>query len=346
MIIAFVGTPGSGKTYEAVKKIVDNLKLGRKVYTNIDGLEQDACREMIKNLTGMDDYTLSHHLHHLTKAETFEFWNVAPNKSLIVLDEVHKWFSNREWDSKKNKEMADWASTHRHYGYDVVLITQAVNKIDSHVRSLIEWSYVYRKVNFLGGAVSQKYICYSYSGDETTGQPLSKNVRTYDSSIFRCYKSYAADDVKELKIMKGVNILRHPVFFAIPLVLAFTIYMIFGKSSFASGDLFGANKTLHRNDKKPAAASKPSASLLPAPPSPPVQRPLSSSVQSVHAASLPATTMPVIPFRSMSSNLVRQDPKAKFAFGKGGYMWTDKTGMVHLTNQPDLIPPGTKFREL
>ena len=36
MIVGFVGTPGSGKSYDAVKKILFNLKKGRHVYTNID----------------------------------------------------------------------------------------------------------------------------------------------------------------------------------------------------------------------------------------------------------------------------------------------------------------------
>ena len=31
MIIGFAGTPGSGKTYEAVKKITDNLQALRRI---------------------------------------------------------------------------------------------------------------------------------------------------------------------------------------------------------------------------------------------------------------------------------------------------------------------------
>lgn len=87
-----------------------------------------------------------------------------------VLDEIHKWFSNRDWNDPKNKQFGYWASTHRHYGYEVVLITQNIERVDAAVRSLLEWNYVYRKVNFLGSAVQRFYLCYSYGGDDTNGR--------------------------------------------------------------------------------------------------------------------------------------------------------------------------------
>ena len=58
MIIGFAGTPGSGKTYEAVKKITDNLQWGRVVYTNIDGMSDPECLEMIKSYCGLSDLAL------------------------------------------------------------------------------------------------------------------------------------------------------------------------------------------------------------------------------------------------------------------------------------------------
>ena len=49
--------------------------------------------------------------------------------------------------------------------------------------------------------------------------------------------------------MKHVNVFKHPVFFAIPLVFAWTIYS-FSNSSFVSGDLFGVKKISKESDKK------------------------------------------------------------------------------------------------
>lgn len=257
MIIGFAGTPGSGKTYEAVKKILDNLQWGRVVYTNIDGIMDPACQEMIKATCNLSDLALKKQLHWLEESQVPEFWMHVEPGSLIVLDEVQKVFSSREWQTAKNNMFASWASTHRHQGFDLVLISQAVERIDSAVRALYEWTYVFRKMNFFGSAVQRKYICYAYGGDDTGGDPLKKTVRTYDPTVFACYKSYVTKDVKELGVMQHVNVLKHPVFFAIPIVLAFTLYMLFSKSSFATGDLFGADKVMKQYAQQKSMTTKP-----------------------------------------------------------------------------------------
>jgi zona occludens toxin (predicted ATPase) len=253
MIIGFAGTPGSGKTYEAVQKITDNLMMGRIVYTNIDGIADPECLEMIKSYCGISDLALAKQLHVLESHQLEDFWMHVQPGSLVVLDEVQKVFSSREWQTAKNNAFASWASTHRHNGFDVVLITQAIERVDSAVRALLEWTYVFRKVNFFGGAVQKKYLCYSYGGEDTNGPPLKKSVRTYNPLVFRCYKSYVSKDVKELGIMQHVNVLKHPVFFAIPIVLCFTLYMLFGKSSIGTGDIFGSKAAMAAYEQRKGA---------------------------------------------------------------------------------------------
>jgi zona occludens toxin (predicted ATPase) len=264
MIIGFAGTPGSGKTYEAVKKITDNLQWGRVVYTNIDGISDPVCLEMIKSYCELSDLALKKQLHFLEDWQVPDFWMHVQPGSLIVLDEVQKVFSSREWQTTKNNAFASWASTHRHNGFDVVLISQAVERIDSAVRALLEWTYVFRKVNFFGGAVQKKYLCYAYGGDDTNANPLKKSVRTYNPKVFLCYKSYVAKDVKELGIMQHVNVLKHPVFFAIPLVLCFTLYMLFAKSSIATGDLFGSKQAMTAYEQRKGQHSASTGKTTPA----------------------------------------------------------------------------------
>jgi zona occludens toxin len=258
MIIAFTGTPGSGKTYDAVRKIVENLRLGRVVYTNVEGMDAPECFEMLKAVTGLSDYGLALHLRFFQPGQIQEFWLHVQPGSMIVLDEVQNVFNARDWQSQKNVQFNTWASTHRHHGFDVVLITQSIQRIDTAVRALVEWTYVYRKVNFFGSLIQKKYICYAYGGEDVNGPPLAKPVRTYDAAIFLCYKSYVSKDVKELGIMKHVNVLKHPVFIAIPIIFGYFIYMLF-HSGMIHGDLFGANKlaaqAAKRSSGKPVVAS-------------------------------------------------------------------------------------------
>ncbi len=243
MIVGYVGTPGSGKTYEAVKFVLDQLMTGRVVYSNITGFDDLHCRELIKSVCGLSHLAITRQLHTLTNEQLENFWDHIQPSSLVVIDEVQLVFGSRDWQSEKNKKFGNWASIHRKFGYDVVLITQNPERVESSVRGLFEWTYLFRKVNFFGGAVQKKYIQYSYAGDETHGKALAKESKTYDDIIFKCYKSYIGDDIKEVNI-KSVNVLKHPIIYAIPVVLCLTLYMFFTKSSFSSGDLFGSQAVM------------------------------------------------------------------------------------------------------
>jgi zona occludens toxin (predicted ATPase) len=154
---------------------------------------------------------------------------------MVVIDEMHKYFNSRDWQKEENRQCADWCSTHRHEGYDALFLTQRIEKVDTQVRGLTEWTYRYKKVNFLGSFVNKSYVCIAYSGDDTH-TPMTKIVRRYDKKIFACYKSYVTKDTRELGIQKHANILKHPIFFMIPLAIIATIY--FGARSVSSSSSF------------------------------------------------------------------------------------------------------------
>jgi zona occludens toxin len=235
MIIFYEGVPGSGKTYDATVKIVANLRRRRIVYTNIEGFEDPKCKEMIKCLTKLDDFDIDKYLFILTKEETLHFWDIVQPGSMVVIDEMQKYFNSRDWQKDENRQCADWCSTHRHEGFDAVFLTQRIEKVDSQIRTLTEWTYRYKKVNFLGSLIKKSYVCFAYSGDDTKS-PLTKIVRQYNSEYFHCYKSYITKDVKELGIQKHANILKHPIFFLIPIVVILTIYFV-SKSGIIHGHL-------------------------------------------------------------------------------------------------------------
>ncbi|MBT9168237.1 MAG: Zona occludens toxin [Syntrophomonadaceae bacterium] len=255
MIICYQGTPGSGKTYDAVIKIIANLKKGRKIYTNIDGLGDAVCREQIMRMAGLTEVQLDMQLIHWDtssvqgKEKVYNFMEHVEPRSYIVIDEIHKYFNCRDWQTEKNRLFAEWGSTHRHFGFDLLMITQDYEKIDKQVRSLIEYTYVYRKINFMGSMVKNKYIVYSYSG-EPVGRYIVKSYGTYDKSIFHCYNSYVTRDMKELPIQTHANIFRHPVFYVIP-VLLLVFVALFLESGFSKGEIIpGSHKAMELAKKK------------------------------------------------------------------------------------------------
>lgn len=272
MITFYEGTPGAGKSYDVVRKIIANLCLRRRVITNVEGLDDEKCLEMIKFKTGFDDYDLHKYLFFLDTNSALRFWEYVTPGCIVVIDEAHKLFNARDWQSVKNRQCADWCSTARHDGIDVVFITQRLEKCDAQIRSLTQYTYRYRKVDFMGSLAKKSFLCYVYDGDDTSHH-MGRRSGIYDSSYFPCYKSYTGKEIKEMGIQKNINILKHPIFFIIPIVLLLTIYF-FSQSSFIHGRIMpkpdiekrvaAQNQKQNFQSKSPLVADRPE-DLLPQP---------------------------------------------------------------------------------
>jgi len=251
MIITFMGNPGGGKTYEAMLTIIHNLKKGMKVYTNIEGSEDPVCREAVRLMTNLHLHQFDPLYIHISPEQVRKIWTIAENNSCVVIDEIHEFFSNRDWNTPENKGFCIWVKKHRHQGHNILMLTTDIEGVDSQVRRISDWTYVYNKISYFGSAVKNKYEIGAYRGDATTGKPYQKWYRAYDHKIFACYKSYITADIKELNIQKtNVNILKHPVFVILPLAVIFCIYMISKSSIFGGGFLGVQKKAIASVEKK------------------------------------------------------------------------------------------------
>ena len=252
MIVIHEGVPGAGKSYDAVRKIIDALKIGRIVYTNIDGINKPECLEYIAHCLGISRDALALKLFFLQQGQIANFWQYCEPGALVVIDEAQLFFNSRDFSKSSNREFADWASTHRHHGYDLILITQRAERIDTAVRSLAEFRYRYRKLSFMGAMFAKGFLVYSYCGDDP--KPLNFSKRTYDKKVFPAYNSYQGD-ASEKKFQKMPNLFKHPVFFILPVVLGITIF--FGaKGTLFSGSLsaIASGKVEKADPVKPASA--------------------------------------------------------------------------------------------
>jgi len=236
MISCYEGLPGAGKTYDAMRKLMDNLFQGRRILTNISGPDQEEKQEIIKHFLNFEDSQLKENLVALQDHQVTEFWEHTKPGDLVIIDEAQNFFNSRDWQTKTNRAFGKWASEHRHMGVDLVLITQNIERIESSVRSLNEFTYRYKKLNMFGNLVKKKYVRFCYYGP--TLDQIGQKTCSYDAKIFKCYKSYFKDGTKEIGIEKPANILKHPIFYAIPFVLGLFIYFL-SQSSLLSGDLFG-----------------------------------------------------------------------------------------------------------
>lgn len=255
MIVLFEGFPGSGKTYDAVRKILSNLKMGRRVLTNIDGLDNEQQRQTIQHYTDLDDYQIKDLLVYLNDSDIKRFWKFVNPGDIIVIDEAQDHFNSRDWQKDSNRQFAKWASSHRHNGNDLFLITPNQTRIEKSVRDMVEWFYRYKKMNMFGSLLQKGYIRFAFYGQDI--EPIGKKICKYDTAVFLCYKSFFESDLKEHATMKHANILKHPIILSVPVVLCLMIYFL-SQSSLFSGDIFGAK----------AFQESHQASLTPAPDEP------------------------------------------------------------------------------
>jgi zona occludens toxin (predicted ATPase) len=239
MIVLFEGFPGSGKSYDAVRKILSNLKKGRRVVTNIDGIDQEHQQAAIQHYLDLDDFEISDRLIFLKSYQVLCFWDYVQPGDIIVIDEAQNFFNARDWQKESNRNFGKWASEHRHNGNDLFLITPNQGRIDSSVRELVEWYYRYKKLNMFGSLVQKGYMRFAFYGQDA--EPIGKKMCRYDTSVFRCYKSFFESDLKEHSTMKHANILKNPLILSVPFVLVIVVYFL-AKSSFFSGDIFGAKE--------------------------------------------------------------------------------------------------------
>lgn len=241
MIIIHEGVPGAGKSFDAVRKILSALKKGRRVYTNIDGMDKPECLEYIANYIQSTRDDLLDQLHFIDKGHIPHFWDFTDSGSLVVIDEAQLYFNSRDFTKTANREFSDWASTHRHHGYDLILITQRAERIDTAVRSLAEFRYRYRKLSFFGSMFDSGFMVYNFIGDDPKHMSYAK--RTYEKEIFPAYNSYVGD-ASEQKFHKPPNVFKHPIFYSLPVV--FGIFLYFASSS----NLFSSPLDISAKNKK------------------------------------------------------------------------------------------------
>jgi hypothetical protein len=162
VIFGVRGTPGAGKSFYAVRKIANDLLMGRVVASNVT--MRDDWAEMIvrhdwigrakhRNYAGMvSDLKRRYYqldpddpeaIHELFRIRVF---GKKEGRASAVLDEAHNWLNARTWNEGDRAEFVRWFTLHRKLGFNVYLISQAIESIDAQIRRLIEYEIVLRNM--------------------------------------------------------------------------------------------------------------------------------------------------------------------------------------------------------
>lgn len=199
-IYAYVGLPGSGKSYGVVaNQIVPSLKEKRTVVTNLP-VKVTLLRELIPDC---DIRTFSTS----QIAENPESIDeVFPAGCVAVIDEVWRlWPAGTKVD-RIPEAFKSFLAEHRHRvdkngkSTQIVLVTQDLAQVAAFARQLVEQTFVHRKLGSLG--MRGRYTVGVYDGHVTgLTPPESKRINLahgrYKDEFTRLYESHTMSQSKE-----------------------------------------------------------------------------------------------------------------------------------------------------
>jgi zona occludens toxin len=245
-VTAYVGEPGSGKTYEVVSEVVlPALREGRRVVSNIRGLHYEEMKAYLMVDCGVPEATIGElHLVDVEDPGKPEFFYTETNPGavvrpgdLVVFDECWRWFGK---GMPINKAMFEFFRMHRQYvnakgvSCDVVLISQSIQDIDRKVLVVVEKHFRMEKYKAFGSKT--RYSVEMFNGYKVSGNArIRLLVRKYNARFFPFYSSYAGKGGDEREVDKRFNIWKSPFFLVlIPSALIMVAVGIWGVFRFLS----------------------------------------------------------------------------------------------------------------
>ena len=191
MIELYEGVPGSGKSYHAIcEKFLPWVRQGRRLYIAVDGIYLDR----LSLFTGIELSALEQQITiWKDSVEVLQaFPHVEPG-SAVIIDEAQTVFRSMQ---KVEPGLLRWLETHRHYGVDILLMSQDFRQMSQGVTRLIEATVKFRKLAFVG--LAKKYQG-KVRGNPEDNEVIRAFVGTYSPAIYAYYSSYASAAIREEK---------------------------------------------------------------------------------------------------------------------------------------------------
>lgn len=113
------------------------------------------------------------------------------SQTLLVIDEAQndKLFGNRNWQNKNRQDWCHFFEVHRHYGYDVILITPSIKLIDKAIQYDIEYEDIHRKLANFG--FRGRLIQFFSGGCQFAAIRIWRSINEKESSrLFRYHFMY------------------------------------------------------------------------------------------------------------------------------------------------------------
>ncbi|MEG3651220.1 zonular occludens toxin domain-containing protein [Escherichia coli] len=238
-ILAYVGVNGSGKSYEVVENVIlPAYKAGRRIVTNIEGIDVDEFKKLALKDKGLNEDSLGEFvLIQNSDVQRPDFLpcgkdeeTVCKPGDLICIDEVQRFW---EKDSQLTPEAKIFFSEHRHYTdpvtkmtCDLVVMSQTLSSISRFILGRVETTYQMHKHKALG--MPNRYRVEVFS----LAKLIKKNritcyQRKYRKEIFVLYSSHKHKGALEQAVDSRTNVFKNKYLWAVGSLCIFFIFIAF-----------------------------------------------------------------------------------------------------------------------
>lgn len=192
MIYFYSGTPGSGKSLNVARYIAIKLKYAKQnvILCNMQVNEDYMVKSNLRSWAAPLFKKLGKEISTRTKGAgqviTVAYHEMTPQvfydyarenhvvgqegQTTIIMDEAQLVFGPTVMKNKKQvnpnyrEEWIEFFTLHRHFGFNIIIISQFDRLIDPQIRCLFEYNHIHRKVNNFGiGAILSLFriICFA-----------------------------------------------------------------------------------------------------------------------------------------------------------------------------------------
>ncbi|MBE0507899.1 MAG: hypothetical protein IBX50_14500 [Marinospirillum sp.] len=193
-ILAFIGLPGSGKSYGVVQNVVvPNLKKRRTIVTNLPLIAEKLREDLFSPFEALPVHLLTDE-----QFQTEDLLKKYPG-AVFIIDEAQRYFPAGMTEAKLPGHYKDFFSMHRHsacpetgFTSEIVLVSQCTSKIASPVRTLVEYTYIAKKMSSVGA--DNRYRVDVFEGCQSIkfkrGQFVRQIFGKYEAPFIHYYKSH------------------------------------------------------------------------------------------------------------------------------------------------------------
>lgn len=206
MIKMLLGATGAGKSYHAVNHYLMNIvKTGRPVVTNLplnmEVWEQRypelvplitvvssaaAIKPIIPRGTKIEEYTQSSEPPSVKWGDDVDLVHDYETTPYLIIDEARNFLRKERLDDK----LLWFFQMHRHFEFDILIISQNHTFIDPSVRKNVDVTYFALNMKALSlGGLGVDYKVRSYEGAEPTGKIERTDRYRYSKKGFELYHS-------------------------------------------------------------------------------------------------------------------------------------------------------------